>query len=144
MPLVKPDQSYPVVEEVNSGQCHQRAGQMAKASWAWEQVRICISVISSRGHPKKEQGNSNAPRTQWARVVNCTIEKTMGQPGKKGRKGIFHSELNRRVFYKYFLGFEGGVEKSNGRKGQEKEKICKARRWHLLESPREGGLKLPK
>lgn len=67
-----------------------------------------------------------------------------GAAGNKGRKGIVCSELNPRVFCNYLLSFEGGIEKRNGTKGREKEKICKAIRWHLLESSRKGGLKLPK
>lgn len=67
-----------------------------------------------------------------------------GAARNKEGKGIFCSEPNPRVFCSYVLGSEGGVGKRNGRKGQEKENICKVGRWHILESSRKGGLKLPK
>lgn len=70
---------------------------------------------------------------------------------KKWRKGYALLELSPRVFYSYFLGIEGGVE-NNGKKGQEKEVMKtpgikeyeRIWRWHILESSRKGGWKLPK
>lgn len=85
-------------------------------------VIICILVISSKEPPKNDWGiiiHCRSDQSEDKKSSTLCCRENYGAAGKKGRKGIFCSELNLRGFYSCFLGFEGGVEKRERRKGLE-------------------------